>query len=435
MSKINEYMNMDLFKRADWIATTNIYEVNIRQYTPEGSFSAFAKNLPRLKDMGVEVLWLMPIHPIGKINRKGSLGSYYSISDFKGVNPEFGTPADLKKLVGLAHESGMKVIMDWVANHAAWDNIWTTDHPEYFARDPDGHFIPPYDWTDVIQIDHTNTGQQDAMIDAMTYWVTEFDIDGFRADLAHLTPLDFWKKARTAIEPLKSDLFWLAESEEIGYHEVFDATFTWEWMHITENFYKGNVGISALYEVLAGYRTGFPEQAHRMYFTSNHDENTWNGTGNEKYGDMLKALVVFSCTWNGMPMIYSGEELPNAKRLPFFEKDPISWANTCELHDFYKTLLFLKKTNSALRSADPAVSTFHVLTEGSKNMMAFLRKNEQHEVLVFLNLGNKPVGFLIKDRLIGGDYHNVFEKTTDQLSEDSFLKMKPWHFLVYERKK
>ena len=427
-------MNNTPYKRAGWIANTNIYEVNIRQYSAEGSFNAFATALPRLKEMGVEVLWIMPIHPIGKINRKGTLGSYYSISDFKAVNPEFGTAGDFKNLVRLAHELGMKVIMDWVANHAAWDNVWTIDHPEYFVRDEAGNFKPPYDWTDVIQIDHSNDAEQDAMIDAMKYWVTDFNIDGFRADLAHLTPLSFWHKARTAIEPLKPDLFWLAESEEINYHEVFDATFTWEWMHRTESFYKGNCNMGSLYDVLAKSETTFPETAHRMYFTSNHDENTWNGTGEEKYGDMLQCLAVFSCTWNGIPMIYSGEELPNKKRLKFFEKDVIEWNGKYQLHDFYKTLLTLRKTNPALRSADAAVSTFHIITEGGKNIMAFLRKNDNDEVLVFLNLSKDVSGFTIKDQLINAVYKNVFDATEQHLQPDAFLKMQPWDYLVFERK-
>lgn len=423
----------DLFKRADWIADTNIYEVNIRQYSAEGSFNAFTKALPRLKDMGVEVLWIMPIHPIGKINRKGTLGSYYSITDFKGVNPEFGTAADFKNLVTEAHHLGMKVIMDWVANHAAWDNVWTKDHPEYFVRDDEGNFKPPYDWTDVIQIDHKNPAEQDAMIDAMKFWVTGFDIDGFRADLAHLTPLEFWRKARTEIEPLKPNLFWLAESEEINYHEVFDASFTWEWMHSTESFYKGNINLNSLYDVLARYETVFPANAHRMYFTSNHDENTWNGTAFEKYGDMFKALAVFSCTWNGIPMIYTGEEMPNLKRLQFFEKDAIQWTGNNMYHDFYKTLLHLRKKNKALRAADEAVTTFHIITEGSKNIMAYLRKNENDEVLVFLNLSNENAGVIIKDRLINGLFVNVFSKSEIQLSIDSFIKIAPWDYLVFEK--
>ncbi len=427
-------MNNALYKRADWIANTNIYEVNIRQYTNEGTFNAFAESLPRLKDMGVEVLWIMPIHPIGKTNRKGTLGSYYSIADFKGVNTEFGTAADFKNLVKLAHDLEMKVIMDWVANHASWDNVWTKDHPEYFVRDEEGNFKAPYDWTDVIQIDHSNAAEQDAMIDAMQYWITEFDIDGFRADLAHLTPLAFWKKARTIIEPLKPNLFWLAESEEIDYHQVFDATFTWEWMHTTENYYKGKTGFNSLYDVLARYDASFPEEAHRMYFTSNHDENTWNGTGLEKYGDMLKCLIVFSCTWNGIPMIYSGEEMPNTKRLQFFEKDAIEWTGEYQFHDFYKTLLTLRKNNPALRSADVAVTTFHILTEGGKNIMAYLRKHDLYEVLVFLNLSKEPAAFTIKDLLINNVYTNVFNGLENHLNTGSFIKMKPWDYLVFERK-
>ena len=419
-----------IYKRAGWVTNTNIYEVNIRQYSPEGTFNAFAGSLPRLQDMGVEVLWFMPVHPIGKINRKGSMGSYYSIMDHKGINPEFGTAADFKNLVSQAHALGMKVIMDWVANHASWDHVWTKDHPAYFERDEQGNFKSPYDWSDVIQIDHHNAAQQDAMIDAMQYWVTGFDIDGFRADLAHLTPLHFWKKARTAIEPLKPGMFWLAESEEISYHEVFDASFTWEWMHITENFYKGQVNLNGLYDVLAKYDTDFPATAYRMYFTSNHDENTWNGTEYEKYGEMAKALAVFSCTWNGIPMIYSGQEMPNLKRLKFFDKDPVAWNGEFGLHDFYKTLLALHKQNPALRAADAAVSTFHILTEGGKNSMAYLRKYEQDEVLVFLNVSNERTGLVIKDRLVDGTYLNVFDKTTAYLSPGGFIKMQPWEYLV-----
>lgn len=375
----------------------------------------------------------MPIHPIGVINRKGTLGSYYSISDFKAINPEFGNAADLRNLVNRAHELGMKVILDWVANHAAWDNVWTKDHPEYFVRDEEGNFKAPYDWTDVIQIDHSNDAEQDAMIDAMRFWITEFDIDGFRADLAHLTPLDFWKKARAAMEQLKPNLFWLAETEEPAYHEVFDASFTWEWMHCTENYYKGRAGFRDLYDVLARYQATFAESAHRLYFTSNHDENTWNGTAFEKYGDMLKCLAVFSCTWNGIPLIYSGEEMLNNKRLQFFEKDAIEWTGQYPLHDFYKTLLNLRKHNRALWSGDDAVTTFHIITEGGKNIMAYLRKHETSEVLVFLNLSAGNAAFTLKDQLINGPYANVFNDTETHLLPGSFIKMLPWEFLVFEK--
>lgn len=426
-------MSKTSFIRADWLATTNIYEVNIRQYSAGGTFNAFAKELPRLKDMGVEVLWFMPIHPIGVIKRKGRLGSYYSIRDYKATNPEFGLADEFKNLVTQAHHLGMKIIMDWVANHASWDNVWTIDHPEYFERDSAGNFKPPYDWTDVIQIDHSSIAEQDAMIDAMKYWVINFDIDGFRADLAHLTPLEFWKKARTEIEPIKPGLFWLAETEEVSYHEVFDASFTWEWMHCTEDYYKKQTGLGSLYHVLQKYESAFPTFAHRMYFTSNHDENTWNGTEYEKYGDMARALAVFSVTWNGIPMIYSGQEMPNLKRLAFFEKDPIDWKGEYVLHDFYKTLFRLRKRNPALRSADHESTTQIIATNNDRSIMAYLRRNKNDEVLVLLNLSAEKVVFSIKDQFVKGKFINVFTGVENYFTADTFIEMQPWDFLVYEK--
>ncbi len=428
-------MDGSVYKRAEWLSTTNIYEVNLRQYSREGTINAFAKELPRLKDMGVEVLWFMPIYPIGKKNRKGTLGSYYSIMDYEAVNEEFGTIHDFKSLVDTAHSMGMKVIIDWVANHSAWDNVWTITHPEYFERDAAGNFKPPYDWDDVIQIDHSSTPQQEAMINAMKFWVEHIDVDGFRADLAHLTPLDFWKKARTEIEPLKPGLFWLAETEEINYHQVFDASYAWEWMHKTEDFYKNKVSISGVYDTLSKYNREFPAAAYHMYFTSNHDENSWNGTEYEKYGDMALALAVFSCTWSGIPMIYSGQELPNKKRLRFFDKDPIQWTNDHALHDFYQTLLKLRKHNPALRAADPEATTSYVKTTGNENIMAYLRKYDEDEVLVLMNVSAGRLGFAINDPNISGSFVNIFSKEENHFTADTFFEMQPWEFLVYEKNK
>lgn len=427
-------MTEKAFNRAGWLPTTTIYEVNIRQYTPEGTFNAFAEHLPRLKDMGIEVLWLMPIHPIGEKNRKGTLGSYYSIRDFKGVNPEFGTAADLRALIKKVQGMGMKLILDWVANHAAWDNVWINGHPEYFERDDEGNFKSPYDWTDVIQIDHTCAAEQEAMIDAMKYWVTDFGIDGFRADLAHLTPLAFWKKARTAIEPLKDGLFWLAETEEINYHEVFDASFTWEWMHKTEEYCKGNAALVELKNILHRYYGLFPATAYRMYFTSNHDENSWNGTEYEKYGELAGALAVFTCTWNGIPLIYSGQELPNRKRLKFFDKDAIDWGDEAALHSFYKRLLNLRKTNAALRACDPSVNTFLVNTTADASVFAYFRRNGDEGVLVVLNMGNDKVRFQFLDRIVDGYFIDLFSGAGQQLNDDTEITLDAGAFLVFEMK-
>jgi len=302
-------------KVLDYLSIANIYEVNLRQYTKEGTIAAFMEHLPRLKEMGVEILWFMPLHPIGKINRKGSLGSYYSSSNFFELNPEFGTEADFKNLVKVIHELGMKVIIDWVANHAAWDNNWTITNPDYFVRADNGQFLSPYDWTDVIQIDHNNEAAHDAMRSAMCFWVNEFDIDGFRADLAHLTPLRFWIKARQVTEAIKPDLIWLAETEEPDFYQAFDIVYAWRWMHKTESYFKNAWGLDSLHEVLNEEKRMYPENALQLFFTTNHDENSWNGTEYEKYGVYAKALAVFSFFYpSSVPLIYSGQEIPNQKR-------------------------------------------------------------------------------------------------------------------------
>ena len=384
-----------------------MYEVNVRQYTVEGTFNAFAAHLPRLKDMGVEILWMMPIHPIGIVKRKGILGSYYSIQNHKWINAEFGTAHDFKELVLKVHALGMKIIIDWVANHTSWDNVWTKTNPEFFVRDEMGNFTAPYDWDDVIQINHSNEGEQAAMIDAMKYWITDFDIDGFRADLAHLTPLPFWLKARTNLSPFKKDLIWLAETEEVNYHEAFDVSYTWKWMHITEQFAKGEKTLADCVKVLMEYKNDFPENALRLFFTSNHDENSWNGSEYEKYGELTKAFAVLSCLYVGVALIYSGQELPCNKRLHFFEKDLIEWNDIIALHDFYKTLLTFRKENSVFK--DTTMNNISIdeslLT---KNILAYKIENNNKQLLVFLNLNKISIAENILLHENGGVYKNIF---------------------------
>jgi len=376
------------FKPVDWSHNTNIYEVNVRQYTIAGTFNAFAQHLPRLKEMGVKTLWFMPITPIAQKNKKGSLGSYYACSDYTSINPEFGTLDDFKNLVKEAHEMGFKVIIDWVANHTGWDHVWTKEHPDYFLKDSTTNdFKIASGMDDIIELDFKNPALRKAMKDAMKFWVTEFDIDGFRCDLAFWVELDFWKEARKELDAAKP-LFWLGEFDELEkpeYGEAFDASYTWTWMHKTEDFYKKHEPLDTLLTVLKKY-DDLGDSTMRAWFTTNHDENSWNGTEYEKYGYMAKALAVFSATWNGMPLLYSGQELPNKKRIEFFDKDTIAWDAGNELEGFYKTLLTLKTNNPALRSGDPAVQTFRIKTSEPKNVFAFLRKNGAKEVLVVLKV-------------------------------------------------
>lgn len=422
------------YKKADWINNTNIYEVNLRQYTPEGSFNAFAKELPRLFEMGVKTLWFMPITPISKKNSKGSLGSPYACSDYTSINPELGNLDDFKSLVNLAHNMGFKVIIDWVANHTGWDHVWTTNHRGYYKINADtGDFQIASGMDDIIELDYKNPALRKAMIDAMEFWVTECDIDGFRSDLAFWVELDFWKEARTHLEKIKI-LFWLAETDPLDnpeYLEVFDAAYTWTWMHKTADFYKNKVGIDELRNVLEKYKKVCGHHHIPLWFTSNHDENSWNGTEYEKYGDMALLLSVFSFTYEGMPMIYSGQELPNVKRLEFFEKDVIEWNGNYRLHDFYKTLLDLHTNNPALKAADVKTNTFFIRSIENNNVIAFVRKNGNNEVLVLLNFSIEKISFEFRHDNPEGKYLDVFSREQTNFTERKNIVLDPWGFKVY----
>ena len=424
------------FKPVEWMHNTNIYEVNIRQFTAAGTFNAFVRELPRLKDMGVKTLWFMPVTPIAQKNKKGSLGSYYACSDYTAINPEFGTLDDFKSLVKQAHEMGFKVIIDWVANHTGWDHIWTKENPEYFLKDSaTNDFKRASGMDDIIELDFSNKDLRMAMKEAMKFWVTECDIDGFRCDLAFWVELDFWKEARKELDAVKP-LFWLGEFDELEkpeYGEAFDASYTWTWMHKTEDFYKKSGTLDTLFTVLKRY-DDLGDSTTRAWFTTNHDENSWNGTEYEKYGDMAKSLAVFSATWNGIPLLYSGQELPNLKRLEFFEKDVIKWNTKNELHDFYKVLLNLKTNNPALRSGDPTVQTFRIKTSDPKNIFAYLRKSGSREVLVVLNLSKqKDLHFDILDSIVTGTFRNAFSGSANDFTTEKSFEMQGWEYLVYDK--
>jgi glycosidase len=424
------------FTPPDWAHHSNIYEVNLRQYTPDGTFNAFADHLSRLSDMGVHTLWFMPIQPIGVEKRKGTLGSYYSIQDYCSVSPEFGTAKDFKNIINEAHKQGLKIIIDWVANHTSWDHIWTKSDPDFFTKDDTGCFRSPFpDWEDVIDLNYDNRQLWSAMIDAMKFWIKEFDLDGFRCDMAKLVPLDFWKEARKELDAIKP-LFWLGEFDELEtpeYGQAFDASYTWKWMHRTEEFYKNPESLTTLYEVLKKY-DDLGDGTMRAWFTSNHDENSWNGTEYEKYDDMARALAVFSATWNGIPLVYSGQELPNRKRLKFFDRDAIQWTSKIDLHDFYKILLNLHSNNPALRAGDPSVQTFRIKTDAGKNVFAYLRTIGNKEVLVLLNLSLlNDLSFDIIDERITGIFRNVFSGSTFDFNEKKNIEMQAWEYMVYEK--
>jgi len=421
------------FKPLDWTHNTNIYEVNIRQYTQEGTFKAFTKELVRLKDMGVKTLWFMPITPISQKNKKGVLGSYYAASDYTSINPEFGTLDDFRVLTREAHDLGFKVIIDWVANHTGWDHKWTREHPEYYEKDDTtGDFKIASGMDDIIELNFHNPDVVQAMIDAMKFWISECDIDGFRCDLAFWVELEFWREARKELDAVKP-LFWLGELDPIEHPEymgTFDAAYTWTWMHKTEDFYKKHLPFGVLDTVLKEYDT-IGDASMRTWFTSNHDENSWNGSEYEKYGDMAKTLAVFSCTWNGIPLIYSGQELPNLKRLKFFEKDAIDWTGKNELHDFYKTLLNLHASNPALRAGDAAATTERLKAPENLSILAFLRRRGKKEVLVILNFSKDKASFSLG--AVNAKFKEIFTCRQRDLSNEKDFEMNPWEYLVFEK--
>ncbi len=367
----------------EWSKNASIYEVNIRQYTPEGTFNAFREDLPRLKSMGVDILWLMPIHPIGELNRKGTMGSYYAVQDFKAVNPEFGTEEDFRALVDAAHELEMKVIIDWVANHSSWDNVWTVNK-DWYTLDDEGNFVPPVeDWSDVIDFNYDNPDMRAAMFDALEYWVREFNIDGYRCDVAGMVPTDFWVEAHQRLDAIK-DVFMLAEDGEPELLiEAFDMNYAWEYAHVTREIASGEQNFDDLDALFERDDARFPKNGYRMYFTTNHDENSWNGSDVELWGPNFENFAVLSATVAGMPLIYTGQESILDKRLEFFEKDEVEWKDYA-YEDFYRLLLTIQEQNTALWNG--AFGGERTRIESPQGTYAFTRKKGQNEVIVAINI-------------------------------------------------
>ncbi|MBN8489105.1 MAG: DUF3459 domain-containing protein [Burkholderiales bacterium] len=384
-----------------WTRSANIYEVNIRQYTPEGTLRAFMAHLPRLRRMGVDILWLMPIQPIGVKERKGTLGSYYAIRDYTAVNPEFGTLDDARALVREAHAMGFKVILDWVANHTAWDHPWTQAHTDWYKLDAKGQIFPvtfnagtpqvEY-WTDVVALNYASAALRRAMIDAMAFWVREADLDGFRCDVAGLVPTDFWDQARAELDAIKP-MFMLAEWSEVDLHErAFDMTYGWDLTEVLGRVAKGQADardLAAWVRQSPPSKAGraFPKSAYRMRFTSNHDHNSWHGHDGELYGDAFPAMAVLAATLPGMPLILGGQEAGLRKRLAFFEKD------TMDLSSFphealYTRLLALKHAHPALWNGQYGADV-ELLDAGSPQVFAFRRRQGSDQVTVVVNVSDQ----------------------------------------------
>jgi glycosidase len=420
-------------KHPEWSKNATIYQINTRQFTPEGTFRAAEQQLPRLKDLGVDIVWLMPINRIGEKNRKGTLGSPYAVQDYFSVNPEFGTLDDLKHFVAAAHQQNMHVILDWVANHTAWDNVLVRQHPEWYARNPQGDFTPTpwFDWSDIIDLDYSQEGLRKYMTDALKYWVKEADVDGYRCDVAGFVPLDFWNNARKELDAIKP-VFMLAEWESRDLHaEAFDMTYAWSWYDAVHQITAGQAkdlgGLSTYYSWNRGF---YPPDIMRMTFLSNHDKNSWDGTEFEQFGKGLEAAMVLSVVGEGMPLIYNGQEAGNPKRLKFFEKDPIVW----KAHpngDLYKKLFALKKKNTALWNAHWGAAMIPVTNSAPKKVLSFVRRNDTDKVFAVINFSGQAQAVTFKESVYQGKYTEYFGGQAVDLDAAAKVKVKPWGYLVF----
>lgn len=412
-----------------FIENAIVYEVNVRQFSQAGTFAGVEEALPRLKELGIDILWLMPVHPIGEVNRKGSLGSYYSVKDYYGINPEFGNMDDFKRLVNKTHEAGMKLIIDWVPNHSAWDNPLSTEHPEWYLKNEDQTFKSPFDWTDVIQFDYTQRGLRDYMIQVMSWWVKETDIDGFRCDVAHMVPVDFWNELRPALFSIK-EVFLLAEADQPFLHEkAFDATYDWKFHHIMNEMAKGTMNALNAEKHFMYVDSVYPPNSILLQFTSNHDENSWNGTEFERYGDAYRMYAVMSFTVPGMPLIYNGQESCLKKRLLFFEKDPIDWTE-CDMYPFYQKLIKLRKSNIALWSGPANGGLERIQTNQGDKVFAFRRVKDYNRVICVFNLTGETLNCKldVDDGLLLHEY--FMSQKFEDIAKEIFI-LEPFDFMVF----
>ena len=415
-----------------------IYEVNVRQYTPQGTLAALRAHLPRLDSLGADILWLMPVQPIGRLHRKGSLGSYYSISNYTAINPEYGNEADFRAFVDDAHRRGKHVVLDWVANHTAFDHAWITEHPDWYVHDSSGKIInardnegKDTDWTDVAELDFTKPAMREAIISAMRWWVDTMHVDGFRCDVAGGVPIDFWIHARAALATSRADLFWLAEAESLEAHRAFDATYGWELHHLLNDISQGKKPTSELDAYFARQRATYPRGAMRMYFTSNHDENSWNGSEFERLGaNHLPSFVLSATAMSSIPLIYTGQEVSMHKRLRFFDRDTVDWSGA-SLAGFYRAMTALKHTQPAL--ANGAFGGAQTTLAVADHVYAFSRTRGRNTVVVALNFADAPASVAYQSFAQPGTYTDWFDHSTLELKASGVIAVPAHGYRVLVR--
>lgn len=419
-------------KHPEWSKNAVIYQINTRQYSKEGTFKAVERDLDRIKSLGVDILWFMPIHPIGEAKRKGSLGSPYAVKDFQAVNPSLGTLQDFKSLVDAAHSKDMKVIIDWVANHTAWDNDLISTHPEWYTRNSEGamQHPPDTDWLDVADLDYSKEGLRAYMTESLLYWVKEVGIDGYRCDVAGMVPTDFWNAVRPKLDAVKP-VFMLAEWQDSTLHEyAFDASYAWRWKEIMQDIVKGKADASDIAGYYDDHQKNWPKDSMRMAYTENHDQNSWDGSTGEIYGEALEAAMVLSFVGEGIPLIYNGQEAGNQKRLEFFEKDLINWGRHPH-KDLITKLTSLKENNSVLWNGAWGEPLEALKTSNDKDVFSFVRKDNKSAIVAVFNLSDKKVDVSFSDTTQNGDYRLFVTNEVVSITPETKLTLEPWDYRIY----
>lgn len=432
------------------LAQAVIYEANIRQYSPEGTLNAFTADIPTLKKLGVKIIWLMPIHPISEVKRKAEgeklvseitdleerkkyLGSPYAVADYTAVNPDMGTLDDFDNLVKTAHENGMYVILDWVPNHTGWDHAWITEHPDFYTKNEAGEITDPlqddgtpWGWSDVADLNYDNTEMRKAMIDEMRFWITEHNVDGFRCDVAHGVPLDFWQESIPALRKEK-DIFMLAEAElpEIMNNDLFEMSYSWEFHHLLNAIAKGEKTVGALDVYMATRATKWESDDILMQFVTNHDENAWAGPVKERMGDATEAMTALVYCVPGMPLVYSGQEYDMDYRLSFFGKDTIPKTKG-SMYPILSKLGTLKNTLKALDGGKNPASAERIFTS-NENVFAFRRVKDGQELIYVANLSKDPAAFTYP---VLGNYIDAMKDQTIEIVAGEVHQFAPWQYLI-----
>lgn len=434
---MSETEKMTMHLHPDWSYQAVLYEMNVRQLTEEGTLRAAASKLAFLRNMGVDAVWLMPIYPIGRLGRKGSLGSYYSIRDYCAVNPDLGTMADFDAFVAEAHRLGLKVLLDWVTDHTARDARWVTEEPaDWYERDAAGAPVVPCGWTDTAKLNYADHRVWQAQADAMEFWLAQHAVDGFRCDMAMLVPIGFWNETVPKLRRVKPDLFMLAEAEEQNLFEegAFDACYAWEMHHLMNDVAQQKVRLTALRDYLYADRGRYPFSAMRLAFTSNHDENSWNGSEFTRMGAAREIMAVFTFVVpRGLPLIYTGQEIGYNHSFAFFDRDPISAYGANSFTVLYRRLADLRHGNAALSAGELGGEMIEIRNNAEDCLLTMVREIENNRVVAVMNLSP----YAIHADYYTGIYAGIY---TDAMTGDAFElhghieeDMAPWSYRILTR--